>query len=159
MNRDQLNSYFKNSVGAPNLLNYILSSSESTPGMTDRQLAIQFMKNLPFEEWMIDEQKSLLVVASEAKWQTDLVDMIDAKPPTPAYKPELASLLQSFNQIPVMFTFGAQDSMIPVEMRTYAQQFYSTPSVRFITLPGGHSAIFTDKGREAILNWLNSVVK
>jgi hypothetical protein len=154
-----LRAFLEGEVVQANLLNYILSSKEMTPGFTDRTLAQVLTSAVPFEDWMIDEQWTLPRMRGEAAWVGPLLDAIDRSPPplTPAFPP-IAQVRERLARANVLFTLGEGDAFIGEEtalrnVRTFAVDGRTTIRV----LPGGHKAAFLPEGVEAIAAWVGGL--
>jgi pimeloyl-ACP methyl ester carboxylesterase len=142
-------------AGGFSLLNYILSSSNFTPGETDRTLAIKVSKMVPFEDWMIDENVMYLSPMAEPGVEL-LVNQIDQDPPHPTAMPTLETLRHQIGQNQLLFTAAENDAFVPKEIYKKAIQPYLVEGhTELQTLPGGHNAIFLENGHLAIINWIS----
>lgn len=141
--------------GGINLLNYILSSSNFTPGYTDRTMALKVASRVRFEPWMIDENRTFLDPMPEA-WMETLVQRIDADPPAPTPMPSVADLRDAIAKENVLFTAADNDAYVPAGIFRKAVEKYQVEGHTEIrTLPGGHNAIFLEAGVEALLDWID----
>jgi len=139
-----------------NLLNYILSAKELTPGFTDRTLATVLTRAEPFEDWMIDEQWTLSRIQGDGIWVLPLLEAIDRAPPAlaPAF-PALAEARRRLARVPVLFTLGDGDAFIGAgTAHKNASALAVEGRSRILTLPGGHRAAFLPTGVEAIATWI-----
>ena len=147
MEKPALELEFKDSVGVGNVLNYILSSSNFTPGETDRSLAIRSSKDIPFEPWMLDENWTLLQIGKGMASTERVIAEIDKTPPTPTpfLKPE--ELRDRIKNFQVTFVSADNDAYVPAEAFQRSYQKYLIPGhTQTAHLPGGHHAIFLEAG-------------
>lgn len=139
---------------APNLLNYILSSVNFSPGYTDRTLAALGSRKIPFEPWMIDENIMLMQTGQDGSWRQELIQRFDAHPSTPTPFPALETLREAIGKNQLLFTAADNDVFVPAEgYRRVVERFLVPGHTEVRTLPGGHSAIFLEKGYEAFVEW------
>lgn len=139
---------------APNLLNYILSSVNFSPGYTDRTLAILGSREIPFESWMIDENVMLMQTGQDGSWRQDLIARFDEHPGTPTPFPSLETLREAIGKNQLLFTAADNDAFVPAEGYRKVVERFSVPGhTEMRTLPGGHSAIFLEKGYEVFVEW------
>lgn len=139
---------------APDLLNYILSSVNFSPGHTDRTLAALGLREMPFESWMIDENIMLMQTGQDGSWRQDLIRAFDAAPPAATLFPSLAELRAAISRNHVLFTAADNDAFVPADnYREAIERFLVPGHTELRTLPGGHSAIFLEKGYEAFVEW------
>jgi pimeloyl-ACP methyl ester carboxylesterase len=144
-------------TGGVNLLNYILSSSNFTPGYTDRTMARKVSATIPFEPWMIDENLTFLNPMDE-EWKERLVRRIDAAPPEPTPMPPVADLRASIAEEHVLFTAADNDAFVPDDIFKKSIAKYQVEGHTEIrTLPGGHNAIFLEDGYRAFCDWAQSI--
>lgn len=139
---------------SPNLLNYILSSVNFSPGFTDRTLAAYGSREIPFESWMIDENVMLMQTGQDGSWRQELINRFDAAPPPATPLPTLEVLRQAIHHNQLLFTAADNDAFVPaVAYRKAVEKFVVPGHTEMRTLPGGHSAIFLEKGYEAFVEW------
>jgi|GEM_PF-1619292 len=142
----------------PSLLNYILSSSNFSPGETDRTLAATCSREIPFEPWMIDEHVMLMTTGQDGTWREAMVDGIDRAPPAGTPMPTLADLRLAIGESQVLFTAADNDAFVPGDMyRDHVDMFLVPGHTEVRTLPGGHHAIFLEKGYEAFIAWERAI--
>lgn len=139
---------------APNLLNYILSSVNFSPGHTDRTLAALTSREIPFESWMIDENVMIMETGQDGSWRQELIRRFDAAPPPATPIPSLHALREAIAGNHVLFTAADNDAFVPAEGYQRAVEKFTVPGhTELRTLPGGHSAIFMEKGYEVFAEW------
>lgn len=139
---------------APNLLNYILSSVNFSPGYTDRTLAALGSREIPFEPWMIDENVMLMQTGQDGTWRQELINAFDAAPPQGTPFPTLDELREAISRNQLLFTAADNDAFVPADnYREVVERFLVPGHTEVRTLPGGHSAIFLEKGYEAFVEW------
>lgn len=139
---------------APNLLNYILSSVNFSPGHTDRTLAALTSREIPFESWMIDENVMIMETGQDGSWRQELIRRFDANPPPATPIPSLSALREAIAGNQVLFTAADNDAFVPAEGYQRAVEKFTVPGhTELRTLPGGHSAIFMEKGYETFVEW------
>ncbi|MFO0748203.1 MAG: alpha/beta fold hydrolase [Myxococcota bacterium] len=142
----------------PSLLNYILSSVNFTPGQTDRTLAAQGSREIPFEPWMIDEHEMLMSTGQDGTWRQALVEAIDRAPPPPTPFPSLEVLRRGIANTQALFTPAENDAFVPGDAYREVVAGFEVPGhTQVRLLPGGHNAIFLEKGCEAFLEWSRSI--
>ena len=152
--REQILEDIEAGQEAPNLLNYILSSVNFSPGFTDRTLAARGSREIPFEPWMIDENVMLMQTGQDGSWRQELINRFDAAPSTPTPFPSLEVLREAITHNQLLFTAADNDAFVPAEGYRQVVQRFSVPGhTEMQTLPGGHSAIFLEKGYEAFVEW------
>lgn len=141
----------------PLLLNYILSSCNFSPGWTDRTMAALGSREIPFEPWMIDEHEMLMKTGQDGSWREALVAAIDAAPPPATPMPTLDELRAALAEGQALFTAADNDAMVPGDSyKDTVAAFLVEGHTQVKTLPGGHHAIFLEKGHEALLDWSRS---
>jgi hypothetical protein len=153
-NQETLEKKFQNEIGVGNVLNYILSSPNFTPGFTDRTLAQLTSDRIPFEPWMLDENWILLQIGQGNPNTERLISEMDRLPPprTP-FLPE-ESIRQHIKKQKVIFVSADNDAYVPAETYKKAYQKFWVEGYTFKEhLPGGHHAIFLEAGHRAILEW------
>ncbi len=128
------------------ILNYILSSSEMTPGMTDRMLSLKDITDIPFEPWMVDEAKFLLLAGAGNEWSQQLLNSANQNPPKAPKRPSLKELNRALRQTHTLFTFAKEDPAVPYKTRLISEKLFRSSGAQFESLPGGHSAIFSAPG-------------
>lgn len=146
------NPYFK--LGEVNLLNYILSSANFTPGYTDRTLAQLSSVKIPFEPWMLDENKILMLAGQDGSWREQFVDRMDKNPPPQTFFQSVEELRKAIAENQILFTPADNDAYVPAD--TYEKgvaKFRVEGHTEVRRLPGGHHAIFLEKGHEVFLEW------
>jgi pimeloyl-ACP methyl ester carboxylesterase len=152
--KEQVLGFLEKEMNHPEPLNYILSSVELTPGTTDRKAARHLLEVVPFEPWMISENKAVLLESQVPEFFVDLMNRVDADIPKPTPIPDLAELNKAMNRVPTLFTFADQDAYVPPELMVLAKKKYPpTLRVSYMMLPGGHRAIMSEPGVEALLKW------
>ncbi len=129
------------------LLNYILSAKELTPGFTDRTLATLLVKRVPFEPWMLDEQWANVQMQGDASWVAPVLDALDRHPPPldPPFPP-VAEIRDRLTSRHVLFTFGAGDAFMGDLALAHAKAYALDERAQIQILPGGHRAIFQKPG-------------
>lgn len=138
----------------PSLLNYILSSSNFSPGWTDRTLAATGSREIPFEPWMIDEHEMLQQIGQGDPRREAMVAAIDRAPPPGTPFPTLAELRSAIGESQVLFTAADNDAFVPGEGYLETVERFVVPGHTAVrNLPGGHHAIFLAKGYEAFVDW------
>lgn len=154
MNRIELECFVKE-ASRVNLLNYILSSSMVTPGLTDRILAKELMQGTTFEPWMIDETWTLMTIAAEdASWKQSFLSALDASPPPAAIYPSLVEIKDKLGQTQVLYTAAHDDAYLSFENQiAHIRKYVESSAAKIQDLPGGHRAIFLEDGYNAILEW------
>jgi hypothetical protein len=156
--RQELEAFIKAELLPPNLLNYIESSNENTPGYTDRVLARAVMKHIPFEPWMFDEAQPVVELKFGVPWQDALLDELDAHPPKPAVFPPRDQIRQAIARTRLLFTLAKDDAFIEVEaQREIVQKFEVDYHTRVEFLPGGHMAIFCKTGVDVVDAWIRTL--
>jgi len=152
--REQILADVEAGQEAPNLLNYILSSVNFSPGYTDRTLAALSSREIPFESWMIDENIMLMQTGQDGSWRQELINRFDAAPATPTPFPTLEALREAIAENQLLFTAADNDAFVPADVYQHAvKPFLVSGHTEIRTLPGGHSAIFLEKGYEAFVEW------
>jgi pimeloyl-ACP methyl ester carboxylesterase len=152
--REQILADVEAGQEAPNLLNYILSSVNFSPGYTDRTLAALSSREIPFESWMIDENIMLMQTGQDGSWRQELIQRFDANPAAPTPFPSLEALREAIGNNQLLFTAADNDAFVPAEgYRRVVERFLVPGHTEMRTLPGGHSAIFLEKGYEAFVEW------
>lgn len=136
-----------------NLLNLILCTVNFTPGNTDRVNAQITSEQLPFESWMLDENRVMMMMGRDGTWQDRLLEGIERDPLPVTPFPSIEELRRSISGNRVVFVAGENDGFNPPE--AYLQtvgQFLVEGSTEVLTLPGGHGAIFQEPGQQMILS-------
>lgn len=152
--REQILADVEAGQEAPNLLNYILSSVNFSPNHTDRTMAVLTSKQIPFESWMIDENIMLMQTGQDGSWRQDIIQKFDEAPAKPTEFPSLEALREAIGKNQVLFTAADNDAFVPAEgYRRVVERFLVPGHTELRTLPGGHSAIFLEKGYEAFCEW------
>ncbi len=138
----------------PSLLNYILSSSNFSPGWTDRTLAATGSREIAFEAWMIDEHEMLMQTGQDGTWREAMVAAIDRAPPPATPFPTLAELREAIGESQVLFTAADNDAFVPGDSYRESVARFTVPGhTEVCTLPGGHHAIFLEKGYQTFIDW------
>jgi len=156
--REELSKAAKENFGEVNLLNYILSSSNFTPGETDRTIAAVTSERVPYEPWMIDENWVTRQAGGGVAWREAFVAAMDRKPPPPTPFDSVERLRAAISLNRVLFTPADNDAFVPAESYVEAIAKFEVPgrtSVR--RLPGGHNAIFLEDGHRAFNEWAASL--
>lgn len=136
------------------LLNYILSSANFSPGYTDRTLATFSSGKIPFEAWMIDENKMLMMAGQDGTWRQAFIEAFDKNPPPATPFPSVEELKRVIGQNRVLFTPADNDAYVPAEVYLKSlAKFEVRGSTKVCRLPGGHHAIFYQKGHQEFLSW------
>jgi len=152
--REQILADVDAGLETPSLLNYILSSVNFSPGRTDRTLAAESARQVPFEPWMIDETIMIMQTGQDGTWRQGLIDAFDAAPPPGTPFPTMEALRAAIGNNQVLFTAADNDAFVPGQAyRDNVARFVVPGHTEVRTLPGGHNAIFLDKGYEAFLAW------
>ena len=148
MDKQALDKFVRESVGTPNMLNFVLSSSNMTPGWTDTTLSKQAMQDIPFESWMLDECAMYVDAAIGDSRDARNMRRMDANPPAPTPFGTAEDNKTAIHQVPVLFTFGDNDAMTPADasMEHMFKYFYIPNKTKYVKLAGGHQAIFTEDG-------------
>jgi hypothetical protein len=82
------------------------------------------------------------------------VAAIDAAPPPATPFPDMDELRAAIGRSQVLFTAADNDALVPGGMyREVVERFIVPGHTDVETLPGGHNAIFLEKGHEAFLAW------
>ena len=150
-----LRSFVERQASSVDLLNYLLSAKELTPGHTDRTLAPVLTRGVPFEPWMLDEQWTLPRVHGEASWTGPLLDAIDRAPPAllPAFPP-VGRIKELLARTRVLFTIGKGDAFVEEQVELgYVKRLLVPGRGTVRLLPGGHKAAFLPSGVAAIAAW------
>lgn len=156
MKKDKLENEL-NQAGEVNILNYILSSSNFIPKQTDRGIARKHSIEVPFQKWMIDESVTYLSPMNE-EWKEKLVQRIDADPPDGTPMPSLELLRQVIAENQVLFTAAENDAFVPADQfKKTIEKFLVPGHTQIKTIPGGHNAIFLEKGYEELLQWIKTL--
>jgi hypothetical protein len=153
-----LEKEFKSHHGSGNFLNYILSSCNFTPGHTDRTIGRDLLKKIPFESWMVDENWVMIQIGVGVDYQEKIADQMDAHPPEPTSFAPIEEIRKAISSNQLLFTPAENDAFVPAE--TYMRQlqkFLVEGHTQVKHLPGGHNAIFLEKGHETLLAWLNTI--
>ena len=137
-----------------NLLNYILSSANFTPGHTDRTLAAHTSEQVPLEPWMLDENRLLMRTGQDGSWRQELIARMDAAPPAATAFPSLDALKAGLARTQALFTAADDDAFVPRDRyREHVALFEVPGHTALETLPGGHHAIFLEAGYHALRAW------
>ncbi len=153
-NQETLEKEFQSEIGVGNVLNYILSSPNFTPGYTDRTLAQLTSERIPFEPWMLDENWILLQIGQGNVNTEQLISEMDQLPPPPTPFLSEQALRERITQHKVIFVSADNDAYVPAETYKKAYKKFLVEGHTFTEhLPGGHHAIFLEAGHRAILEW------
>ncbi len=157
-NREAMEKDMRENLGGVNLLNYILSSANFTPGYTDRTMAKMTSEKIPFEPWMIDENWMLNQTGADGTWKEAFVDTMDQEPPPPTPFASIEELRASIAKNQVLFTAAHNDAFVPADSYLRAiQKFLVEGHTQVETLPGGHAAIFLEEGLKALNAWAKRI--
>lgn len=153
--RKGLEKFLEREADRADLLNYILSAKELTPGYTDRTLGALLVRRVPFENWMLDEQWTLLRLQGDARWVDPVLDAIDRSPPPVAPPfPPIDEIRRRLAGLQTLFLFGKGDAYIGENAVAHARTFAVEGRTRIEVLPGGHRAAFLSSGVETIASWI-----
>lgn len=154
-NKTELEAFVNEHTADVSVLNYILASSEMSPGQTDRVLAKKIVKEIPYDNWMVDEQNCWLRIADkEPEHIKKLLDRLDVTPPTPAHYEPIEVLKKRFRGVRVLFTLGDNDAFLPTEkLLPHVEQFQVPGVTEIKLLPGGHKAAFLPVGAAYVADW------
>jgi len=148
----------KDNLGEVNLLNYVLSSSNFTPGETDRTIAARTTELLPYEPWMIDENWVTRQAGGGVAWREAFVTEMDRRPPPATPFASVEDLRAAIALNDVLFTPADNDAYVPAESYLQAiSKFQVESRTRIRRLPGGHNAIFLEEGHRAFLDWAGTL--
>lgn len=156
MDKAALEKHINEAVGNVNLLNYILSSSNSTPGWTDSTLSKRIMRDIPFEGWMLDEAALYAAAPDGNTPEANTIKRIDKHPPTPTVFGTAAANKITINSVPAMFTFADNDAMIPTDLavKNMLATFYIDGKTKYAIIPGGHQGIFLADNVDFLSKWI-----
>ncbi len=152
--RAEIEKSNKDNFGEVNLLNYVLSSANFTPGETDRTIAALTSERVPYELWMIDENWVTMQAGGGIVWREAFVTAMDRKPPPPTPFASVEDLRAAIALNSVLFTPADNDAFVPAESYVGAvAKFEVDGHTQIKRLPGGHNAIFLEEGHRAFLAW------
>jgi pimeloyl-ACP methyl ester carboxylesterase len=157
--RSGLERFLEREADRADLLNYILSAKELTPGFTDRTLGALLVKQVPFEEWMLDEDWTSTRLRGDAGWIDPLLDAIDRNPPpeSPTFQ-AIEEIRRRLARLHALFLFGRGDAYVAEETGVARAKRYAVEGrSRIELLPGGHRAVFLAPGVETIAAWIASL--
>lgn len=156
--RAELEKTNRDNFGEVNLLNYVLSSANFSPGQTDRTLAALTSTRVPYEPWMIDENWVAMQAGGGVPWREAFVTAMDRRPPPPTPFPSVEDLRAAIARNSVLFTPADNDAFVPADsyLRSLAK-FEVEGRTKIERLPGGHNAIFLEEGRRAFRDWAASL--
>ena len=141
-------------LGEVNLLNYILSSANFTPGYTDRTCCEWTSAQVPLESWMIDENRVLTQVGQDGSWRENFIAQMDRKPPPATPFPSVEVLQKAIGQNQLLFTPADNDAFVPAEAYVKALEIFQVAGHTEVRrLPGGHHAIFLEQGHIEFIDW------
>lgn len=153
-----LEKFLEREADRADLLNYILSAKELTPGFTDRTMAGLLIQRAPFEDWMLDEQWTLVRLQGDASWVDPLLAAIDRNPPAvdPPFPP-VDEIRRRLSGHYALFLFGNGDAYVGDDAVERARRFAVEGRTRYEVLQGGHRAAFLGPGVEVIASWVASL--
>lgn len=156
--RAEIEKDAKDNFGEVNLLNYVLSSCNFTPGETDRTIAARTSAEIPYEPWMIDENWVTMQAGGGVAWREAFVTAMDRRPPPRTPFESVEDLRAAIALNSVLFTPADNDAFVPAEsyLRSLAK-FEVEGHTRIKRLPGGHNAIFLEEGHRAFREWAASL--
>ena len=158
--REEMEQDSPEKFGEVNLLNYILSSANFTPGHTDRSIARTTSAQLPFEPWMLDENEIYLNVGQDGSWRGPFVDAIDRNPPKSTPFASVNELKAAIAQNSLLFTTAENDAFVPADAYLNAIEKFKVPlHTELRHLHGGHHAIFLEDGYHAFLDWSKDKIR
>lgn len=152
--RAEIEQTSRDNYGEVSLLNYILSSSNFTPGQTDRTIAALTTARMPYEPWMIDENWVTMLAGAGSPWREAFVAEMDRRPPPATPFASVEDLRAAIALNTVLFTPADNDAFVPAAsyLRSLAK-FEVKGHTRVRRLPGGHNAIFLEEGCRAFREW------
>ncbi len=150
-----LEKFLEREADRADLLNYILSAKELTPGFTDRTLSALLVRRVQFEDWMLDEDWVNLRLEGDAGWIDPMLDAIDRKPPPvdPPFPP-VDDIRRRLAGLHTLFIFGKGDAYFGEDAVERARAYAVEGRTRIEVLPGGHRAAFLGPGVETIASWI-----
>lgn len=158
LDRSGLENEFNDSIGVGNVLNYILSSANFTPGETDRTLAEVTSKRIPFESWMVDENWVLLQVGQGNPVTERVISEMDRRPPNATPFAKVVQTRTAIKKFQILFVSADNDAYVPAESFKRSYEKFKVPGhTHEIQLPGGHHAIFLEEGHRVLLDWPQSI--
>lgn len=141
-----------------NLLNYVLSSSALTPGYTDRTFTEETSKQVPFENWMLDENWTLNQIGNDGTWREEFICAVDLNPPMPTKFPSIAKIRTALAKTNSLFTFGTTDAFLPKDLQlNKARQLHVSGHTEFEVFSGGHGAAFSKDGAKTVKRWTTKI--
>ena len=156
--REEIVKQNKENSGEVNLLNYVLSSCNFTPGETDRTIAARTSELIPYEPWMIDENWVIMQAGGGVAWREAFVSAMDRNPPPATPFASAEELRAAIAGNSVLFTPADNDAYVPAENYVREIAKFQVPGRTSIRrLPGGHSAIFLEEGHRAFREWAASL--
>jgi pimeloyl-ACP methyl ester carboxylesterase len=150
--REGLEKFLEREADKADLLNYILSAKELTPGFTDRTLGALLVRRVPFEGWTSTR------LQGDARWIDPVLDAIDRGPPPeePPF-PSVEEIRRRLAALHTLFIFGKGDAYIGEDAPRRAKVYAVEGRTRTEVLPGGHWAVYLATGVEAISAWIASL--
>jgi fermentation-respiration switch protein FrsA (DUF1100 family) len=92
------------------------------------------------------------------EWKKSFVQAMDDSPPPPTPFPTVEELRTKIQEQQLLFVTGENDAFVPAEAYERAlKKFRVEGHTRVVHLPGGHNAIFLEKGHEAFKEWAGSL--
>jgi pimeloyl-ACP methyl ester carboxylesterase len=156
--REVLHLEFKNTFDETHLLNYILSSANFTPGHTDRTMALETAKLVPYEDWMIDENWVALQTGQAGGPSSRWVAQMDRTPPKPTPFASVEKIRECIHLNQLLFTAADNDAYVPAVAYHRAIEKFLVPGHTAVkTISGGHNAIFLEEGHQTFLAWSTSL--
>lgn len=147
-------------AGTVNLLNYVLSSAALIPGYTDKSLTKVTSKDVPFADWMLDENWVLNQIGNDDDWRQYFIAAVDANPPPATAFPNVAMFKDLMASQQVLFTFGEHDAFLePTHQLEAAKRFFVPGHVSFQMFNGGHGAAFSKEGAKFVDEWAQERLK
>ncbi len=151
---EELKKGFEQDSNAGDLLNFILSSANFTPGYTDRTLARMGSELFPFEPWMLDENWVLMQIGMNQEWSKKLVLEMDKNPPRPTSFAKVEKLRTCIALNQLLFLSADNDAFVPAEAYVRALEKFTVPGhTQHLHVPGGHHAVFLEDGYHAFNKW------
>ncbi len=158
LGKEEIELELKKNAAEFHSLNYILSSANFTPGQTDRTIAFQTSKMIVYEPWMLDEDWIMIHGMNDGSSKGKWVKKMDESPPPPTSFMKLDKLKSVIGQNQLLFTAASNDAFVPLEGYVkVVSKFQVEGHTELATIPGGHNAIFLEKGFEVFSAWANGL--